>query len=120
MKEVAEIEDINDINSINWKSLRFNYYGGFSQTGNQIYSSCIWVRPNALSSDLFDPDWTQIVGHTRTISQKILGFYDKDIAEDLNDAQIILCDSLPFQYLVEEFDEDGKFIKRYTKQYEEI
>lgn len=56
------------LNSVNLFNLRFTYLGGGDWYGDSVYSSPIWVRPNALLSDMYKDDegnvWTQIVGHT--------------------------------------------------------
>lgn len=56
------------LNSVNLFNLRFTYLCGGDWYGDSVYSSPIWVRPNALLSDMYKDDegnvWTQIVGHT--------------------------------------------------------
>lgn len=54
--------------------------------GNHPMNSPIWVRPQALFSDMID-DYTQIVGHSQTRSGKV------EIIEKLGNTRIVLADT---------------------------
>lgn len=83
------IEDINSLLQFDLESFRFYRYG--PPTGDSVENSPIWVRPDALKSDMYrDEDgvkWRQVVGHTPT---------PQIVAEQ----NLVQCDTLPRQYLI--------------------
>lgn len=82
------LEDINPLLKSDLEPFRFYRYG--QHTGYSVENSPIWVRPNALKSDMYtDEDgmkWRQVVGHTPT---------PQIVAEQ----NLVQCDTLPRQYL---------------------
>lgn len=90
------LEDLNPLLTSDLEPFRFYRYG--PPTGNSPENSCIWVRPDALASDMYrDEDgvkWKQVIGHTPT-SQIITGQH------------LVQCDTLPRQYLI---IEDNNYI----------
>lgn len=93
------LEDINPLLTSDLEPFRFFKYG--PQTGDCPENSCIWVRPNALKSDMYrDEDgvkWRQVVGHTPT-PQIVIGQH------------LVQCDALPHQYLI--IENDNYIIKK--------
>ena len=94
--------DINDLeNSINetfkTKPMYFDFTMGdnFSQTGNDITQTPIWVRPQALLSDKLD-DIVYIVGHTTVVKLGLM--------EELPNLILIYCLGTTGEYLVLEND----------------
>ena len=94
--------DINDLeNSINetfkTKPMYFDFTMGdnFSQTGNDITQTPIWVRPQALLSDKLD-DIVYIVGHTTVVKLGLM--------EELPNLILIDCLGTTGEYLVLEND----------------
>lgn len=83
------LEDINQLLASDLEPFRFYRYG--PPTGDCPENSCIWVRPDALMSDMYrDEDgvkWRQVTGHTPT---------PHIIAEQ----HLVQCDTLPRQYLI--------------------
>lgn len=83
------LEDINPLLKSDLEPFRFYRYG--PPTGYCVENSPIWVRPNALKSDMYtDEDgvkWRQVVGHTPT---------PQIVAEQ----NLVQCDTLPRQYLI--------------------
>ena len=87
------LEDVNPLLRSDLEPFRFYRYG--PPTGDSIENSPIWVRPDALKSDMYrDEDgvkWRQVVGHTPT---------PQIVAEQ----HFVQCDTLPRQYLIIEND----------------
>lgn len=87
------LEDINRLLASDLEPFRFYRYG--PPTGDSIENSPIWVRPNALTNDMYrDEDgvkWRQVIGHTPT-PQIVAGQH------------LVQCDTLPRQYLIIEND----------------
>ena len=90
--------DINDLeNSINetfkTKPMYFDFTMGdnYSQTGNDITQTPIWVRPQALLSDKLD-DIVYIVGHTTVVKLGLM--------EELPNLILIDCLGTTGEYLV--------------------
>lgn len=100
----SSLTTILDLNNVNFNKLKHTYLGGdfthIAAYGDTIYNGPLWVRPQSLREDAFIDNsgvtWKQIVGHThyKTIQQY--------------DGIITVMDSLPYQYLVEELDAEGK------------
>lgn len=93
----------------------FTYGSRFSNYGESKENSCIWVRPYSLLNDLYkDGQYVQIVGHTCIAN--ITGLkLNENKPVSINDANIILIDTMLNEYLVETLDDNGKLIKRTTK-----
>ena len=125
--DVDDFAYIKNLKDINLYTLRFTYAGGGDWYGDSIYSSPIWVRPNALLSDMYKDNegdiWTQIVGHTNNTSPIV--YYPKKErignprAEDYNfintyEQRPILwvMDCMPKYYLREWINEYGKVLER--------
>lgn len=71
------------------KIFNFNDGRNFSNTGDDVCQTPIWVRPNSLNKDMLN-GYIQIVGHSEV----------KDIDLDLYDRKIILTDCQKYkQYL---------------------
>ena len=112
-----------DFNSINTylnddgnEVFRFTYGLGYSSIGDCAESSCIWIRPGSLIKNMYvDKDqhiWTQIVGHT-PCRENIFGLKVGVKTEvPINEADLILCDNLPKQYIIEWLNDDGTLYSR--------
>ena len=95
------------LNSVNLFNLRFTYAGGGDWYGDTPYASPIWVRPNALLSDMYKDEegiqWTQIVGHTHETNPTV--YYEKNNrvgyprATDYN--YINACELKPVLYIMD-------------------
>lgn len=114
---------LDNINKVNFDKFCFTYGTHFDVHGDDPMNSPIWVRPYSLSKDLYVDNnwevWVQIVGHS--ISEKpIVANQDGGILKE-NDpiwmGKLFIIDTLPRYYMVEDFDEDGKFLSREIKQY---
>lgn len=107
------IYEINDSLKNNLGYFTFKYGKYYSPTGDNVENSCIWIRPASLLSDMYidenNEKWTQIVGHTQGF--KIQCFNENGISK-LNDANLILCDCLSYEYLIEYIDENEKITER--------
>lgn len=95
---------------------RFTYGLGYSSIGDCAESSCIWIRPGSLIKNMYvDKDqhvWTQIVGHT-PCRENIFGLKVGAKTEvPINEADLILCDNLPKQYIIEWLNDDGTLYSR--------
>lgn len=108
---------INEINSEiinNPQVFKFTYGSGFSATGDCPENSPIWIRPYSLLKNMYndiDGIWTQIVGHTPC--KKHIGCMTVDLKQsDISDANLILCDNLPNEYIVEYINDDGTLYSR--------
>ena len=107
---IPEPKFTNECNerSLDFQSMSFDMYG------NSKWQGPLWVRPEALLGDFYgDGEWKQIVGHTRTRNGKPLlvkmpGYKRADI----DDAWVIVVDTLPFVYIRETLDDNGKLVKR--------
>ena len=87
--------EIADTLNLLW-SERPDYFNhsGKNSFGNSPHDGPFWIRPEALKSDLVDPDIIQIVGHTQR--ERIS-----------NTDNVFVIDTLPREYLVLE---DDKFV----------
>ena len=72
----------------------FFNHSGMDIYGNSPHDGPFWIRPEALKSDLVDPDIIQIVGHTQR--ERIL-----------NEDNVFCIDTLPREYLILE---DSEFV----------
>lgn len=119
-----ELQYLNDVNLFN---LRFTYAGGGDWYGDSIYSSPIWVRPNALLSDMYKDEegikWTQIVGHTHSTTP--ICYYQKNnrvgypnatdwnfINANENKPILWVMDCMPKYYIREMITIDGEVKSR--------
>lgn len=112
---------------VNLDSLRFtfgntcNYYGDCPENG------FVWVRPSSLYNDMLD-GYKQVVGHTVTPNPIIIGAEDDgEVFIDFNDNDkvnsngiIFILDTLPFWYMIETLDDNGKLIRREFKKFKEF
>lgn len=100
----------------------------FDPYGNDPLNGPLWVRPEALMSDMykdFDNDvhevtiWTQIVGHT-TCKRPIIAHEDGSQwkeGEDWRFAKFWDIDCLAKGYfIIEKIDEDGLVVDRYIEK----
>ena len=105
------LDEVNEY-GLNFSRISFDMYGDSKWQGP------LWVRPSALVSDIYkdanDEAWTQIVGHTRTRNGKpILTAKDGTNSYDNPDNAILwVIDAMPFYYVKETLDDNGKLIKR--------
>ena len=76
-----------------WKDAPWEFnFSGPTRDGNSKDNSPLWIRPEALRSDVVDPDIIQIVGHTQR--ERIT-----------NTDNVFVIDTLPREYLILERDE---------------
>lgn len=66
-------QSVNDLFTYSPKAFRFTIGRNFSNTGDDICQSPIWVRPNSLINDKID-NFIQVVGHTQV--EKIENYFD--------------------------------------------
>lgn len=132
--EGIDLTYLNDPKMINLFSLRFTYAGGGDWYGDSVYSSPIWVRPNALLSDMYVDErgvkWTQIVGHTHNTSP--ICYFEKNNrvgyprAEDYNYVNssypkpiLWIMDCMPKYYIVEMINEYGEVKSRRIEKFDD-
>lgn len=113
MKEwnIPELKYVNECNDmgLNFANVSFDMYGDSKWQGP------LWVRPGALLSDFYgDGQWTQIVGHTRTNNGKpiVANIKGQNAWNNPDEACLFVIDTIPFMYIRETLDDDGKLIKR--------
>lgn len=117
------IENLEDVANVNTRGLRFDPGDVWDMYGNSKWQGPLWVRPTSLASDIYgDNEWTQVVGHTRSrngipILAKMPGCKK---ADNVNEATIIVIDTLPYTYLRETFDDDGRLTYREIVQHKEF
>lgn len=114
----TQLEEIND--KVPAQSYVFTWFGG-DMHGDSIYSSPIWIRPFSLGKDqlLVDgEEWRQVVGHTQT--EKILDFNVLEFTSFKEHCNMILCDCLPHEYMVETIDDNGIITNIEYKEYERV
>lgn len=104
-----QIPELQFINEASFRYFEFTLGDRFDMSGDSKYSSPIWIRPYSLGNDMYvDKDnitWRQVVGHTQTHGE-IIDFNDTKFTQDIEHPNMILCDALPFQYLVETLNDD--------------
>lgn len=118
---------VNLIDVLPYHLFKFTYGRHFDPYGNDILNGPLWVRPEALLSDMYrdeDPDthqettWTQIVGHT-TCKRPIIAHEDGSQfkeGEMWQFAKFWCIDCLEKGwYLKETLDENGMIENRETK-----
>lgn len=125
--EGIDIHYLNDSKLLNLYTLRFTYAGGGDWYGDSVYSSPIWIRPNALLSDMYKDEegiiWTQIVGHTNHSTPVCyypkndrIGYprvIDWNIINSKEDKPILwIIDCMPFYYIKETINENGEVLDR--------
>lgn len=95
-------------NGLNFQAMSFDLYGDSKWQGP------LWVRPGALLYDFYgDGEWKQIVGHTRTRTGKPLMCKMPEYkSANIDDAWLIVIDTLPFVYIKEELNDDGLLVSR--------
>ena len=119
---------INMIDLDTFNNFKFTYGSHFDPYGNDPMNGPLWVRPEALLSDLYEDydyeaqymrTWTQIVGHTRC-DQPIIAHEDGSqwkSSEDWFTAKFYDIDCLKSgYYIVEWLDEEGYITDRQVKQ----
>ena len=87
--------------------------------GDTIYSSPIWIRPFSLGKDQLiveGEEWRQVVGHTHC--KKIIDFNIEKFVTFKEHTNLILCDCLPKQYMIENLNDDGIIINVEYKDYD--
>jgi len=91
--------EINNYLKTNPKQFDFQDKDGFADaSGNDVYQSPLWIRPESLLKDSFS-DTIQIVGHTQV-----------NPTEDIALANINFCDSLDWgKYYAFETDQDSNW-----------
>lgn len=106
-KKYKSLEEINHLNSIlDLGNFRFT---GFDMTGNDPRNGPLWIRPESLLFNMYqdeEGEWKQIVGHTHSL---------KPIEQD----NLIVIDTMPKYYIVQELDEYGKLIHQNIVQNED-
>lgn len=122
-----DLQFLKENKYLNLYTLRFTYLGGSDWYGDSKYNSPIWVRPNALLSDMYrDNDgieWTQIVGHTSASSPTC--YYPKNnkignprvidynIVNSREEKPILwVMDCMPNYYIREWINIDGEVLER--------
>jgi hypothetical protein len=111
-----EWQDLNDLEDLFKCSLDSFRFAGVSWDGDSPLSSPIWIRPYSLSKNMYKDKtgyvWKQVVGHTQTKGICNLK-NEKNVTWLEND--LILCDCLPFQYMIENLEDDGTFVNYEVK-----
>lgn len=123
LKDWTDSYDPADIGQCNEAAFNFSHLS-FDMYGDSKFQGPLWVRPGALLGDLWGADdgWTQVVGHTRTNNGKVLVVGDrmskeaggryKDMHDNKDNALLFVVDTLPFQYLLETYDDSGVLVSR--------
>lgn len=118
---------INMIDLASYDSFKFKYGKHMDPYGDDVINGPLWVRPNALLSDMykdFDNDvhkettWTQVVGHTSCVKPIIAHEDGSKWHEDENwrFAKFYDIDCLSKgYYIIESFDEGHNIINREIK-----
>lgn len=87
-------------------TVKYNCYG------DTVWNGPLWVRPNSLLKDLYKDEegviWNQVVGHTHM---------KKVFIESNDNYKVTFIDTLPYQYLVETLNDEGKIINSEVKDY---
>lgn len=109
---------------VNLDSLRFTFGDTFDCYGNCPENGFVWVRPSSLYDDMLD-EYKQVVGHTVTQKPIIIGkgesFIDFNDSDKVNsDGLIFILDTLPFWYMIEILDDNGKLIRRELKKFKKF
>jgi hypothetical protein len=109
--DVPEPKFVNECNdmALNFSRISFDMYG------NSKFQGPLWVRPQALLKDFYgDGEWTQVVGHTRTINGKpiLADIIGNNAYEYPDKACLFVIDTLPFVYIRETLDDNWKLVKR--------
>ena len=112
---------------VNLDSLRFTFGNTFNYYGDCPENGFVWVRPSSLYNDMLD-SYKQVVGHTVTPNPVIIGTEDDgEVFIDFNDNDkvnsdgiIFILDTLPFWYMIETLDDNGKLIRREFKKFKEF
>jgi 3',5'-cyclic AMP phosphodiesterase CpdA len=102
------------VNECNENGLDFAHHS-FDMYGDSKWQGPLWVRPGALLSDFYgDNEWKQVVGHTRTRNGKpiVADIRCKNAYERQDEACLFVIDTLPFVYMRETLDDDGKLVSR--------
>lgn len=102
LQEVAKTQNPGNLDWSSYSIEELLKYFGFSLAdlndmyGTNKYQGPLWIRPNTLTEYLPE-GYIQIVGHTESRSQEIESFKP---LEEQTDTNLILCDRLPFSYLI--------------------
>lgn len=112
---------------VNLDSLRFTFGNTFNCYGDCPENGFVWVRPNSLCKDMLN-GYKQVVGHTVTEKPIIIGKENNEpVIIDFNDIDkvnsngiIFVLDTLPFWYMIETLNDNGKLIRREFKKFKEF
>lgn len=108
---------IDMLDDINCKALDFSMYNT-DMYGNSKWQGPLWVRPEALLSDMYSDEtgtWKQIVGHTHTDKPLFANKLGNNV-DNIDDADLVVIDTLPRYYLIEEIDNSGMIVNREIRQ----
>ena len=112
---------------VNLDSLRFTFGDTFNCYGDCPENGFVWVRPSSLYNDMLD-GYKQVVAHTVTQKPIIIGkennresFIDFNDNDRVNsEGLIFILDTLPFWYMIETLNDNGKLIRREFKKFKEF
>lgn len=112
---------------VNLDSLRFTFGNTLNCYGDCPENGFVWVRPNSLYKDMLN-GYKQVVGHTVTEKPIIIGKENNEpVIIDFNDTDkvnsdgiIFILDTLPFWYMIETLNDNGKLIRREFKKFKEF
>lgn len=125
-KTWSEIWKHNIGDEVNLDSLRFTFGDTFNCYGDCPENGFLWVRPMSLYDDMID-GYKQVVGHTVTEFPIVLSKENvepsidfKDKTKINSDGVLFILDTLPFWYMVEKLEDNGKLIEREFKKFKEF
>ena len=112
---------------VNLDSLRFTFGDTFNCYGDCPENGFVWVRPSSLYNDMLD-GYKQVVAHTVTQKPIIIGkennrenFIDFNDNDKVNsEGLIFILDTLPFWYMIETLNDNGKIIRIEFKKFKEF
>ena len=108
---------LDQLSSININCFRFSHARFGDMYGESRYQGPLWIRPRTLANDLLEygddhEKWTQVVGHTVSMSGKPV---------ILADGKVIVIDCMPFYYMRETIDDEtGKITNVEFVEYKEF
>ena len=108
---------VDMLDDVNRKALDFSMYNT-DMYGNSKWQGPLWVRPEALLSDMYSDEngvWKQIVGHTHTEYPMFANKLGNNVY-NIDEADLIVIDTLPRCYLIEEIDDSGMIVNREIRQ----
>ena len=116
--KLHNVHSLGFINDVSFDCLRFTYREASNNAGESKYSSPIWIRPYSLGMNLYSDEqgeWRQVVGHTNV--SHVIDFEIEKFTTWKEHIPVIICDSLPHDYLVEYLDDTGKLMYTEIKEY---